>query len=1121
MERFPGDYIRQQPEYRYLVYKDAGHVIQTCVEDGEVKLCFGHIHPTLPQDNVARLPKQQERGQRSGGRPRVVSHSAAYHLTTDRRHHPATSASALGTGTDLTDTGTSPQSVRPSSNVPKNTGLCEGSLRQSEERVAEGDEKQEKEDTGLPKTGLSEAAGFKDAHDQMQTCTGCAGEQIAADILKNGSGVVEPEDWTEKVHKEIGETHLSVPGLETGSSGDINVDVPTRGQNLHTENRSDNEKRTLMTFSAKDTRSRKVDDDQQLGVFASVYAKEKVSQENMDKGEATWTIPVTNSDEAISRNGVEIVGEQQWTDFAKQTAGRPRLLISTDNNDADSLSEIALTPGRGHRATSEVTQMENIATDTGCKDNVLADVGLMNEHITKQDSRNIHNQRGSAAIIPPDTSEYASNSRQDNPVEHKGGFNDIKEPPNGSNIPNKSEISADISYAKDMTIKNLFARTKAGEVCSASGAAPGSSTAPGSRKQQGNTHTGQSGTRETKGNKKTKIPGKKFRVSKQVGKQNVSNRHGSSCSRKSTPRTTPRRSAGTTDGIVGCSTYKPSNVLYELGSGETVAHVQTQSGSAESESEKWKLQHITIPKLASFEKSELTISRGTDSRRLEPMRSNHVENDTPNRDLFLFEKLPRGQVSAEPCTDAKGVSNDEIKSHLYLSQIHTPELSEMAMQVDKMASNDTEIDLQAPQRVDTGTLAVNLAPQHVVHGTGIDHIQPHPVLTDTATDSREQQLDSDSLCEHPCPVTRVDVVETRPPKNTDKPDFAALEDVKCTDGITDVDRVGDSSAAFTVPVIIVDEASTGDSLSEYSEDIDAVCIDADEYLALVQFTQSENCEDFNSLKATPTQINHKALNQLTDRLLRQHYSATSSPKLNIPDNPKLSEEKMPSPRLHTRSAVLRPEINRARRYSTPAALELTGLRKKLTPATYNVEFQSNTVYTPCTPRPDSTPAQNVLRSSSPRSSTPTSSSKMPRAPSKSPTAQDLASPSLLGPPSGPEEPTRGSLRSAMSSRRSSTASAGAGVHWEEGLSYRSGLSRQVSWSGHTDTTNTTTTRPSTVQGYPGFGPSVDRRRRHSSATHGAQSEGFIDIVDLLPGDKSTEKGMLRQKVALSFLKKVC
>nr|KAG5712871.1 hypothetical protein BaRGS_007468 [Batillaria attramentaria] len=78
--RFSQSYIRQQPEYRYLVNKDTDHVIQTCFEDGQVKLRFGHKQDP-PQDDTVRLPKRPPGHKGGSSTSSSLSHSSVYHLT--------------------------------------------------------------------------------------------------------------------------------------------------------------------------------------------------------------------------------------------------------------------------------------------------------------------------------------------------------------------------------------------------------------------------------------------------------------------------------------------------------------------------------------------------------------------------------------------------------------------------------------------------------------------------------------------------------------------------------------------------------------------------------------------------------------------------------------------------------------------------------------------------------------------------------------------------------------------------------------------------------------------------------------------------------------------------------
>ncbi|KAL8572081.1 hypothetical protein ACOMHN_026706 [Nucella lapillus] len=274
---------------------------------------------------------------------------------------------------------------------------------------------------------------------------------------------------------------------------------------------------------------------------------------------------------------------------------------------------------------------------------------------------------------------------------------------------------------------------------------------------------------------------------------------------------------------------------------------------------------------------------------------------------------------------------------------------------------------------------------------------------------------------------------------------------------------------FTIPAIVVDKASTLGDASNYSDDVDAVSIDAEDYLTSTQSGKSGN-QDSSSAQSFKQKVHNWY--QLADPHVNAEW------KLNVPPNPELQEENVSStPYPQSSQHVLKSRLENTHIYNSSAALELSGLRTTLTPSPYNVEFNANTSQGPRSPHTDI----SIYAVSKPRAS-PHKSRHSPRPSTtdctfqgrRSSTVSKTLTPKGTGTHRAPQLSEGAQPRSAISSRRSSVNS----VHWDQAVTDPLALSRQTSWEGN--------------RSEPPTHPAL--RRRHSTAL-GIRHEKLLDMAD--------------------------
>lgn len=915
MERFSADYIRQQPEYRYLVHRDTGHVIQTCVEDGEVKLRFGH-HPGPPGNNTVRLPERPSRQVSvNSGVSGSVSHSVVFHLTTKEPDHLAVA----------------PQST----NVRKKDFRLQrraGGVAGQSENNASADIHQQ----GLIKgtAELSTDTQRRDSHGQkITTRTRASRDAGNKDIGQENTGDIA--------------RHFTDPA---------NIEPHGQGQAVRLP---------------RDARN------------SDVYGHEDIESE-----------------------------------------GNAGMSTSTNNRDAQEHRETGGTAAQSmHREQKEVGGRRNFDSRTS-------------EHSTETEKCDDFHGRKEVARLSAgnfnhtfERTGFGVHRHADSSVAHAPVYDvSVTEP--HADTRNDLDNVNDMCETDDETTQRAAAREDDGETCAER------SEVQGVKKT--NTTTAQR---------------KPLGVSRSASKETASKGKASSCSKKVTDKTqTHRRSRKTLiTASLRNSSYDPRQQTRKITRGKEDGDNVRQIGSAESEAETKNACHAASDVSTPCKMKTATPNNG--DTRNEPDEGhflNVFENKNGNdselsrADKHVTDyKLPT-QLTSQTGLD-RFMNDNELKTQpsgtarQFLGSFRGLTISEEADKDDRITEQaaldeDDRINEQAALPVDTICSTANA---HVSrsqgHTTQIDRPERDQLLTGSSAcvGAEDQWVDAESYSGYPKPVTRVDVIETHTPRNTtgvhtahgqlSEPEDTVSQNKGAEDTVT--------PASVIIPVIIVDDVSTEADGSEYSEDADAVSIDADEYLALIQCVQSDAKNGDFSSNARGSQDSQNVLSRLTSRVLWEHYSNNKS-SLDVPNYPKLSQERMPS-RWEDKFPGPQTGSDFTRRYSTPAALEAAGLRRKLTPATYNVEFQSYTALKPQTPR-DSSSLPNVRRDS-------------------------LLPPSEAG-------SRRGSLKSAMSSRRSSVSGAGP-VRWDLGLSDTSSLSRQVSWAGNVPSTrNLSRRRHSSAQG---------------------------------------------------------
>ena len=939
MERFSADYIRQQPEYRYLVHRDTGQVIQTCVEDGEVKLRFGH-HSGPPGNNAVRLPQRPSRQVSvNSGASGSVSHSAVFHLTTKEPDHLTV--------------------------APKSTNVRKKDFRL--QRRAGG------------VAGQSENNASTDFHQQGPT---------------NGTA-------------------------------ELSTDTQSRD--------SEGRKTTTRTRASRDARNKDIGQEN-----TGDTARHFTDPANIDpnrQGQAARLPRVARNSDAYGHED-------------KESEGNAGLSTSTNNRDAQEHRETGGTAAQSmHRDEQK---------DVGGQRNSDS---RASEHSTETEKRDDFHGRKEAASSGNfnhtyERTGFSVHRHADGSVAHA--------PVDGVSV---TEPSADTRNDLD----NVNGMCQTNDETTQRAAA---------REDDGETSTERSEVQGMKKAKTTTSQRKQLGVSRSASRETASRGKASSCTKKVNDKTQTHRKSrkALITASLRSSSFDPRQQTRKMSPGKEDGDNVRQIGSAESEAETKNACHaardVSTPckmKTATPKNGDtrnepdeglfLSVFENKNGNDSDLSRANkHVTDYKLPTQLTSKTGLDRFMNDNESKTQPPGTVRQSLGSFRGLT------ISEKADKDDRITEQaildeddriteqaaldeDDRITEQAALPVDRICSTANA---HVSRSQGhtaqIDRPERDQLLTasEACVAAEDQWVDAESYSGYPRPVTRVDVIETHTPRNTTGVHTAHDQLSEPEDSVSQNKGTEDTvaPASVVIPVIIVDDVSTEADGSEYSEDVDAVSIDADEYLALIRCVQSDAKNGDFSSNARGSQDSQNVLSRLTSRVLREHYSNSKS-SLDVPNYPKLSQERMPS-RWEDKFRGPQTGSDFTRRYSTPAALEAAGLRRKLTLATYNVEFQSYTALKPQTPR-DSSSLPNVRRDS-------------------------LLPPSESG-------SRRGSLKSATSSRRSSVSSAGP-VRWDLGLSDTSSLSRQVSWAGNVPSARNLCRRRHSAQGVYSGKPAGTARDPH-------------------------------------------
>ncbi|XP_076442620.1 uncharacterized protein LOC143281316 [Babylonia areolata] len=1140
MDRFSADYIRQQPEYRYLVYKDSGHVIQTCVEDGEVKLRLGP-HPPAATRNIVMLPhRAHRRSSTKSGTSSTASHFTVSHITTARAHSSATSDNSS---------------------------------------IEDPDKERHHQRQVVDRGDFCSRSGETDySLKHGSVCATDVGKEPAKDDGHNEN----------KAHQRTNHSSQYIRS-EAGAK------PPTRREDIYSDNKTDGQ----AEFS----------DD--VGYTGASDLRQRT--DNIEKRPMTENTDAVNNTGAITRTSTDerIVTERVSNPSVGQTA-----VLSSD------IGQRSVT---GHK--------DHIPSVNGDKINVgFHPLTPIEEQSTTMRNKNGHMKTGGVTVLSADTeSKHATGievyGNLADPV-NEATRNDItnaeiscgsvtgQENPShsvnidGSNAPKTAGRSRGIPYIHGQTDgvkqneEHISGQSDGIGFTLGQTLSPSTYFSVGNQEQFTNTvkdvnkvgemdgtkyghvytdenpdmeRIHKNGNAQSKNcnlqrNETTEMKVGSPRISRPVAKQQTSKANGdvrnknrgskfqkckkkkematanSKFSRRKSNREVTRQKRGKQNGIISQQSrsvdLQPQTSDSHRGSALSTfsANVPLRGDCLTADVNKCQKEQVNRNSgCLSDKERQVTLSNTSGVL----FHSESPPDNANGREKCTLSIDPSKQVTWSfdtLVTDGKTDANDSIMNRA-MNQIDAAYCA-ASVNVGQNPRQDAQIDASEEDRY---------------------------LMAGKACAEAERDLDSNSLHEYPRPVTRVDVIETQPQKNTtSKSDadhhvrnskFSKTENGLSTHEeeinhektyhvkssvITDAVKssplstnvagchvapdlrearliqngtktvmkthlavsVSDTSPAescptrthmtssgtatdlpqrtevisladqgkgddatltcFTVPVIIVDEASTVGDDSDYSDDIDAVVIDAEQYLTFAQNVQSENHREASS---TAQSYNHEGS------------------VLNVPPNPELSWENMPSaPCVKSPQHVLRPGLDSNHRYSTTAALELSGLRTSLTPSTYNVEFNTQSVYGLRWPCEDTTTSHHNFRQSPSKPSTPatwhhasrhrhkpsTSGCVLPgRTPSSSarvPTSRRVALDDLsFRTPHTADGSHHSNLKPATTTNRRSSVSSLGTVP----------LYRQVSWEGN---------RPD---------PPVHRpvRRRHSTAL-GIRHEELVDMACL-------------------------
>ncbi|KAK7103419.1 dentin sialophosphoprotein-like [Littorina saxatilis] len=1098
MDRFNGDYIRQQPEYRYLTNKHIRRVIQTCVEDGQVKLRFGH-QPDPPQENAVRLPQRP----RSRSLIRSAA-SAVYELTSaqldrltaaksgaGRQATSATQSSERGQGRYRGCDPRSSASASAGSRALQESHLAgvAGALADSKEpqkgasRSALSGEVSQDRYTHRDETGLTAHSSTRISDSQKTT------DQLAAGETRQGEFYSHRE--TEDVASDT-----QIP-LETSNGSDhptgplaVKSETATfsSGQNCPGRIRVENASEGEDTSSSKRRGSSAPRGYEDEGQIDNVTHKPGENQ--------------TKAEEIITHG----------TGLPKRTRDRYTISKDVDTKDAD-----------GQNQTRNIIKVSILSTETGPKSDKNKDVDSIIESSSDLEEKKPYEETlteglsidvNYTRINAEGNDDHATHAsmqvtntikNRDLTPQKEGERLNLNQPSNASECNQEVSIDQNIdSNAQHLSAYNTTARTDSANTrvnFSKEGSAhvdrigDRTSNFVSPEMQNEGKSSKSAGVLSQKSCKGAEHP-RKTRTPKATNKPHTPRRNATTRGKKAQDKlqTQRRKKAIVTASLRGSPDMKKETETGRQNEEDASGIEQASTAASKSELEDHRYRGIRC----SSASLQTAVSRygnsGEKQERVEVQKGKSLlqakDTDVEN----CHSENPLKEQSLQKCVHTQEVSpkTDTTSDENYRSQLPRPEQvphtlqKEMSLVEDQPndepgrrkdqandmeRKNDKALDAEkrkdetndvgrrkdqandadrrkdeavvverksdqandAEIRFDHNVTSVDASQPTDKNSSSNDRVQTDNInsaekdqfLTNSDAKSDEHQADSESVTAFPTPVTRVDVTESR--TNRNKSDVSAvtvittdnyLEDSEETRNQNEGEENEESPSRFIIPVVVVDDASNDSDVSDYSDDVDAVSINADEYLALVQCVQSDHHEGDGPSSAPQMNDKEELLNRLTSRVLRNHFKNT---RLKVPQSPKMSDEKMPLRREEDVSNRLKAGSDQIRRYSIPAALEAAGLRRALTPFTYNVEFDSYTAFRPNTPR------DSASREVPPQS--PTQSHNL------------LLPPATSGGVGGGGE----SLKSALSSRRSSTASAGP-LRYDRGLSESSAFNRQVSWA---------------------------------------------------------------------------
>lgn len=913
MERFSGDYIRQQPEYRYLVHRDTSQVIQTCVEDGEVKLRFGH-QPGPPGDDVVRLPQRP-------GRPTSVnsvtsgsvSHSVVYHLTTAE---------------------------------PNQLNVASQSMHVRNEEF-----RRQRQAGGI--AGQPENKANTDFHGQGQT-EGTT--ELSTDI--------ESKDTHEQKITTCTRTSRDAGNKDVGQEN--SRDIARHSTDLANEN-SRGQKQT------KDIAGLSRD------------ASNGASNREQKESEGTAGLSTNTQYRGVHRQ------RETWGDAGELMHTEKRGIRGQRNGDSCT-----------SRRPTETVKHEDFH---GQREGVRMSAGNFSH--TYRQTNSIDVQRHAARSVPYSTVEDVSVTEL------------------------STDTRNDIDEVNDMRLMDEDTTNRA--------------TTREKERETGEERPVFQGEKKTK---RSTVQQKQSGMSKSASKQQTSKGKLSFCGKKVNDKIQRHRKNKVL--IAAClsrSSHNPPQQTRKVTPVKEDTDSVQQSGPEDSGAREHACHdfvHVPSPCKTDMSESGDTCNTRRNYEWGESLFLNAPGNKNRNDyELSRTDEHPTGyelptQTISQTSLD-RFIMNDKELNTQHFGTAKRGVGSFRGLIITEEADDGDRITEQAALQIDTVRSTANARVScSQVHAARIDRPEEDRLLM-----AEDLGVDAASCSGFPRPVTRVDVIEAHSPRNTACVDTGhdRLREPEDTGSQEQGAKDTETPASFTIPVIVVDDVSAEADGSEYSEDVDAVSIDADEYLALSQCVQSGgNNEGFSSNTQGLQNSQNDVLNRLTSRVLRDYYK-NSEPLLNVPEYPKLSQERMPS-RWEDEPQERRAGSDYIRRYSVPAALQTAGPRRTLTPATYNVEFQSYTAL-----RPYTSPVPSALHHAS---------------------GESLLPPSETG-------SRRASLKSAMSSSRRSSMSGVGAVRWDLGLTDTSPLNRQVSWAGHAPSTSNVS------------------RRRHSSV-HGIHGEERVGTI---------------------------